>query len=257
MIMIPNITTPAVEQVIDKVDSGDQVELSIRQEAIRDSALKLGAQKGYMAMATQINKILAPIKDYLDTTYDFNVLMLPHHLLPPVVMVADDTTNVTASHTSVFYNGLHYRIAQRAYFRTTPLSWRDYLILHPKSIDDYPLALMPKDDEEQAILDKAVHYGWSEGMNQALTVFYNGLRRLTRDYAGMLRYHILYSKNMVTAPIVTIAVDSLSHSQDDLSIDNRNYMVSTPALFNQAFGKWQPSIIEVSPSISTTQKQNR
>jgi defect in organelle trafficking protein DotC len=173
----------------------------MRYQMLQEEALRLGAQAGLAARARVINGQLENNSKYLNQVFNFQLLLLPHNVLPPVLVegrqaltLADDVTIRLADRV--------YSIIQQAKFVTAPPHWRDYLFLDYKQPEIPPDALLPKTVQERKIWNRFLVQGWNDGISQANSILAVNLARLKRDYMGMIRYRSLLAQHMVTAPYV-------------------------------------------------------
>jgi len=101
----------------------------IRGQALQETAVSLGAQGALAWRANQINTMLDQQYSNLDHIFNFNQLMLPHNVLPPVlVQSSGDLTQDDAD--TLRLSDKTYKILAPARFVTTPPTWRDYLWLN-------------------------------------------------------------------------------------------------------------------------------
>ncbi len=96
----------------------------IRHQAMRDTALRYGAQNGLAAKTIAINKTLEHEESYLNRIFNFNSLLLPHNLLPPVLVESRDTLNLDTP-DSMRLSDRAYKIVRPARFVTSAPSWRN------------------------------------------------------------------------------------------------------------------------------------
>ncbi|MGL6029129.1 MAG: type IV secretory system conjugative DNA transfer family protein, partial [Legionella sp.] len=98
----------------------------IREMALKETALSLGAQSGLAYRSKVIDEQLTKQARNLDTIYDFNSLVLEHNILPPVLLEGRNTLNLADSQ-SIRISDRTYKVAKQAHFITTPPTWRQYL----------------------------------------------------------------------------------------------------------------------------------
>src|SRR5690349_14080604 len=67
---------------------------AVRSQAIQDIALSVGAQAGLAWRSQRLNAILEKNMLLLDQAFDFNLLLLPHHIVPPVLSLGDNDFNL-------------------------------------------------------------------------------------------------------------------------------------------------------------------
>src|SRR5262249_25508968 len=109
---------------------------AIRQASLQETALSLGAQGGLACRARQINCLLHKNSEQLDQIFNFNLMLLPHNIVPTVLEEGDSVLNQDDCQTIRIADRV-YKIIKQACFVTTPPSWRDYLWL------DYPVPDTP------------------------------------------------------------------------------------------------------------------
>ncbi|HKY69682.1 MAG TPA: type IV secretory system conjugative DNA transfer family protein, partial [Gammaproteobacteria bacterium] len=130
----------------------------LRHIALRDTALSLGARGGLAWRAEHINKRTLRYSRYLDRTFNFNAMLLEHHVLPPVLIEGRKTLEQGGPDT--------LRIAERAYvintqaqFVTTTPTWRDYILLKFMPPEKPDQSLLPRSDMEQQVWDRYIREG--------------------------------------------------------------------------------------------------
>lgn len=174
----------------------------IRISAIKDTAMSLGAQGGLAAGSKQINTHLEKYKWYMETTYNFNGMMLSHGVLPPVLAEGSNELNLDDPNT-IRVADKTYRVIQQARFTTTPPNWRDYLWMNFPVPELPNKVLLPNSADERKVWAKSIKEGWEKGIQQAFSIFQQNLARLRRDYNGMILYRKLLQQHMVSAPYVS------------------------------------------------------
>lgn len=98
----------------------------IREMALKETALSIGAQSGLAWRARMIDDQLVKQARKLDTVYDFNTLILDHNVLPAVLIEGRNTLNLADTQT-IRISDRTYKVAKQARFVTTPPTWREYL----------------------------------------------------------------------------------------------------------------------------------
>lgn len=91
----------------------------IRQIALKETALSLGAQAGLAWRAKIIDEHLIRQSRRLDAIYDFNSLILEHNIMPPVLLEGRNTLNLADAQT-IRISDRTYKVAKQARFVTTP-----------------------------------------------------------------------------------------------------------------------------------------
>ncbi len=192
----------------------------LRSRALQDTAMSLGAQGGLAWASTQINARLEKDKSHLDTVYNFSAMMLSHGVLPPVLVEGNNSLNL-ADPTTIRIADKTYVIAQQARFATTPPNWREFLWLSFSKPEVPDKAFLPRNCDERKAWSSAIKIGWEKGIQQAYSIFQQGLGRLKRDYQGMITYRRLLQQRMVSAPFVSTTSLGVTGSGSDMRINDQ------------------------------------
>ncbi len=218
--------------------SSDQIN-AMRQEALKDVALSLGAQAGLHWRSKQINAVLKEKSKMLDRTYNFNALLLDHNVQPPVLSEARQTLNLD-SPDAIRIADRTYEIVSQAKFVTTSPTWRDYLWM------DYPLppvpngGILPHNAMEQALWHKLAKQGWIRGAEQADEIYSVNLSRLERDYNGMLLYEKLREQNIVSAPFVATTELGVTGGGENLNVNDQVLRITALPALQPNSRRWRP-----------------
>ncbi|WP_192485062.1 MULTISPECIES: type IV secretory system conjugative DNA transfer family protein [Cysteiniphilum] len=214
----------------------------IRDKAIIDTALQLGTQEGLRQGSLRINHILKDQQAALDQVYNFNAILLPYHVLPPVLVQVKNQVNTNASQQSISINGQVYKIHAQAHFVTVAPTWRDYLWMNYTHYDLPNRTLWPKNEAEQKLWQLNISKGWRLGMQQADTIFKLNISRLTRDFNGMLLYKQLLANNMINSPYVKTTQQSVKGDGNKLSIHNQKWHLQILPKLQTTAQLWQPVV---------------
>ena len=217
----------------------------IRLQALKDTALSIGAQGALALRSKEINAMLEPKAKELGQIYNFNGIILDNNVLPPVLQESAQSLNLQspdfltlADHT--------YKIVSQARFVTAAPTWRDYLELNYKKPVVPDSTLLPKDKQERETWKKYIHIGWQNGLDQANNIYADKLAALKRDYEGMILYKELLSKHMVTKPYVVgkkLGVTS-NADQTEIQIDNRTLQIAVAPKFQTNSLRWKPVLVQ-------------
>jgi defect-in-organelle-trafficking protein DotC len=225
---LDNVNTTNINQLesvrVDSTPSGpstSRTELSqLRGKALRDTAMSLGAQAGLASASEQINLRTARRRKDLETIYNFNALMLPHGVMPPVLEFGDNTLNLD-SPNAIRVADRTYKIVAQARFATTAPNWREYLWL---TFSKPPLpdrTLLPRSVEESKVWRSGIRAGWEKGQQQAYNIFQQNLARLKRDFRGMLLYRKLLEEKMISPPFVSRTELGITGDGDDMRVNDQ------------------------------------
>jgi len=219
-------------------DTGSPVN-PIKAQALRETATSLGAQGALAWRAKAINSTLTNEASSLDKLYDFNRLMLPNNVLPPVL--AESSNALTQSDADTLrLADKTYKILSPARFTTTPPTWRTYLWLSFKQPDIPDKTLLPKTQPEAKIWNNYLKVGWEKGLTQANQIFSANMSRLKRDYLGIVLYRKLYAQHMVSAPFVARAELGVTGNKNEVRINDQVLKITSHSALQTNSAKWKP-----------------
>ncbi|WP_151193850.1 type IV secretory system conjugative DNA transfer family protein [Cysteiniphilum sp. JM-1] len=216
--------------------------LSIREQALQTAAYQLGSQTALAQTSAYIDQILQKLEPTLNSAYNFNALLLDHHVLPPVITTGDNLLSIGDNADVIHYGRKSYTIIQQAKFVTTAPTWHDYLWLAV----DYPSlpdqVLLPKNEQEQDLWSQTMTQAWNDGINQAKTIFKLKLNHLTQDYQGMLTYRRLLALHIVNPPFVKVNKQGITGNAHQLIINNQKWVFNALPQLHPNSSLWQPVI---------------
>lgn len=224
---------------------------ALRSQALQDIAMSVGAQAGLAWRSKHINNVLNKNSLPLDRIFNFNLILLDHNVIPPVLVQGNNSLKLADGQT-LRINDRTYRIISQARFTTAPPQWRNYIWMdyqHP----ELPLpAFLPKTPEERIVWKKYSTLGWQDGVNQANAIFNDNLARLTRDYTGMALYRNLLLKGMVTEPFVAHTDLGVTGDSSDLHINDQILRITSLPKLQTNPGRWK-SIVTHDDTLSPSQ----
>ncbi len=213
----------------------------IRSEALKETALSTGAQGGLAYRSKQINAVLAKHTTYLDYIFNFNLLLMNHNVLPPVLVEGDNSLNLD-NDTTIRIADRTYKIVNQARFVTTPPTWRNYLWLaytKPQVPDN---SLLPENAKEREIWKKYAAEGWQQGILQADDMYQQNMALLKRDYTGMVRYKFLLTQHMINAPYVTRTDLGVTGGGSDMRVNDQVLRITELPSLQPDSKQWNPVI---------------
>lgn len=209
----------------------------IREMALKETGLSVGAQSGLAWRAKIIDEQLTKLARRLDTVYDFNSLILEHNVLPPVLLEGRNTLNLADTQT-IRISDRTYKITKQARFVTTPPNWRQYLWMDYKPPDAPNVFLLPKTRREKQVWSFHVERGWKNGIEQANVILEESVARLKEDYAGMILYRKLLAMNMVSPPYVSNTDLGITGDSSELHIDDKILRITALPALNINSKEW-------------------
>lgn len=248
-IEIPVVETPSLDQMMDRVPvkkgpeekEGDR----LRMPAMRDAALAYGARGGLAWTSRGINEQLRSRSAELTRTYDFNRILIhtPSQatLLPPVISEASETWESSDAGKTLRVADKVYEIVEQARFAPVAPLWHSYLIRSYTAPEPPPDSLLPKNEGERDAWKKYVAEGWEAGATQAREIFNADLRRLERDFVGMVRYKALLEEGKVSPPVVAEAKLGVTGTGQDMRVNDRAYRITRDPTLNTPTSSWRAS----------------
>lgn len=243
-------SSQAVDQMMSTLKQGPVVksELSVvRQTALRDSATVFGAREGLRVQSCLIRAEIEKQRDQLDKRFRFADLMMGRGILPPVISEARDSVVLEA--TVMRVASRVYHLDEGARIVDVPPTWRDWLYVGLSSNDcdggpvDVPTQdqLKPQNSQEESFYKAILARSYAMGVQQARDVLAANLARLERTYFGMRRYFDLFSRGMVSAPVIATSTDvALRDDPNTLIVGNTVIRIMVPADFVEKTSNWRP-----------------
>jgi|SRR6185312_2866351 len=177
----------------------------------------------------------------LDSMYQFQTLLGPGGVLPPVIVEARDVAAYADDQMRT--STRVYKIVQPERLVSVPPTWRSYLLtglLGRVTVDLPDDAARPKNAAEMKVWQDAVQKGWHEGEKAADAIFTANLNRLTRDYNGMLRYSILLQQGVITPTQIAESHRSVSGDTLEIKLDDRLRRITQKAELQANPARWAP-----------------
>ncbi|TAL59323.1 MAG: type IV secretion system protein DotC [Legionella sp.] len=213
----------------------------IREMALKETALSLGAQAGLAWRAKIIDEELTRQARNLDTIYDFNYLVLEHNILPPVLLEGRNTLNLGDAQ-SIRVSDRTYKVAKQAHFVTTPPTWRQYLWMDYVKPESPNFTLLPKTRYEKQLWYVYTERGWKKGVEQANTILEESIARVKEDFGGMILYRKLLAMNMVSPPYVSNTDLGVTGDGNEIRIDDRVLRITALPELNVNSEQWRAAV---------------
>lgn len=228
----------------DPTASGDEEKISqIRLDAVKETALTLGAQSGLAHRSKEINNTLQTERTELRNIFNFGALMLEHGIQPPVLISAENTLNYESPDV-LRISDKTYKIVKQAQFVTVPATWQTYLWMQYKQPEIPHKTLLPRNDEEELIWQEYIAIGWKNGIRQANSIFQTNLARIKRDYNGMLLYRELLAKNMISKPYVAKTELGVTGDGNTMNINDQVLRITAASQLNTDTKEWRPILVK-------------
>ncbi len=219
-----------------------------RQKSMREAALAVGAQHGYIDTMNKLRIDLNKEADVWDDLFAFKDLMRfatpgekSLYFLPAVVQESNDVTSVADDKSRLEISGKYYEIVKRERLVTSPPDWREYLLIDLPVDASKPVgALLPKTADEQSLWTDWVAEGWEAGVLQASAEMTARIRNLGADFIGMIKYVSLVETNKITPTFVASQYRNNINQRSSLHLNQRTFAITSPAEFNGNEKVWTP-----------------
>lgn len=255
---IPVVATPTLQEMIDRMPvrkPGEEPKEAdrLRAPAMRDAALSYGARGGLAWTSRGINEMLRSRATELSKTYDFNRVLIrtPSQatILPPVISEANETYETADAGKTLRVADTVYQIVDQARFAPVAPLWHTYLVRAYSAPEPPPDTLLPKSDGERDAWRRWIAEGWEMGNKQAQEIFEADMRRLERDFVGMVRYKALLEEGKVSAPVVAEGNLGVTGTGQDMRVNDRALRITKDPTLQTPTRGWTAS-----PSPITTEQ---
>jgi defect-in-organelle-trafficking protein DotC len=241
----------SVDRLMDSVrqPAAEGAKLSVvRETALREAALTLGARQGLLDKTCSIRKEIEAVRPSLDKRFRFSDLMMGRGVLPPVISEARDSVGLES--TVMRVASRVYRLDEPARILDVPPTWRDWLLVGLPAdscgaviSDAFGLnaQLRPQNSAEETFFRSILGSSYQAGVQQAKLAFEANLARLERSYHGMRRYFELFQRGMVSAPVIVSNTDIVKRDDPNtLVVGNTVIRITVPVDFVDNAEQWKP-----------------
>lgn len=231
-----------LKSLLEPKQTGKKLETAVSQmrpDAIREAAQLATFQK---AMAWRYGQLVDQTEKYaniLDTAFNFSPLLITQGealIMPPMLAKAGASMRIEGNDTATSAKATYELLEPARYIASAP-TWRQFLMVDsfPQPEEPNP-ALLPRTSAEKDIWRKAVHKAWSEGVTQADHLYEDNVARMTREYRGIMLYHLLTAEHLLSN-LATASADMGRHiSGNKLNIGQHVYRITKPSSFIAAPG---------------------
>lgn len=246
------IEPPSADEYFNKVLKGEAGEIdetvvdlnNIRISGIRDAAIAIGSQAGAHYEALRFNHFLVENEQSLNSIFDFAPLLIEDDgarlIQPAVVGERQSFARVGDGGQTMRLAAHHYRIEQPAQFVLRSPTWRDYLYYTAPQPEQVDARVKPRTKLERQQFEKFAKLGWDAGVEQARLEIDNRLARLSRDYVGIIRYHLLNIKGYLQDAEVEKDFFPVTGGGDEMVVEDVVLTIKTPSFLDAATQNWRP-----------------
>ncbi|MBB4861409.1 defect-in-organelle-trafficking protein DotC [Pseudomonas nitritireducens] len=229
--------------------SGDDDLANKRSRSMRDAALSVGAQHGYVATMNELRKQLDAESDTWEALFPFKDVMRiaskgdkSLFYLPPVIIKTEGLTSTDENHKVIKISNTYYEIYKEERVVLNAPDWREYLLIDiPVDLSKPVGALLPKTPAEQQLWSDSVAEGWQAGVNMANEEMTARVRNLGTDFTGMVRYlQLVEGTGQMTPTFLAEQTINRVKSKNGMHIGQTTIAITAPATFNDNVGGWVP-----------------
>lgn len=208
-------------------DSGESPDSwPVRSRNQREASVRFGSQSGFRRRSWELGNLIRERSGELSAIFDFNRLVRPNpggagYLVPPVVQRAGNAFLSEGKGTTVSVADAYLRILKPEWIAPVAPNWRDWLLFSPPPVTPLPVSLAPATDGERQLVREWIEQGWSAGRKQAEHEFAERLRRLRRDYEGMLEFRRLAALRMIDGTDIAEADFGVTGEPGEMRIGSR------------------------------------
>lgn len=245
--------------------SGATNPLDVRIKEMRNTALAVGAQNGFVSRINELKIKIDQNQDYMDDLYDFSVLMRfsggemeELYLLPPVISIVKNLKTVSDSATRIRITDKMYSIDKPGRLVSNAPNWRQYLLFdQPVGITKPVSNLLPRDSKEQVLWELWVEQGWLAGKKQAEMEMSYRIRRLGQDFTGMVRYLTEVTYGRINKPVVVSSTNNVTGGGSQMRINDKVIQLAIPAQLNSNENNWEALILDTRGSLRLPYEQRK
>jgi hypothetical protein len=218
----------------------DEIKNPLRSQNLRDYGLMVGGQIGTAETVVDITNILEIHAKALDKIFFFP-FVVKDRILPPVIQKVDFSENISADRQTLRQQQGIYRILRHAILFTEIPSWRTYLQMPQSNIPEVMIRYM---ESEREVLRRAFCEGYKQGQSYALYLFDQKMASLKQDFLGMMEFHLLSQRNIVSYPRVQVLNQGVVQPSDKvLVLRDTLYKIDAPTYFKSPM-EWTIDLIE-------------
>lgn len=240
-------------------DGGSPFDTDHRLAAVREAAMVVGAQHGYISRMNSWKKMLKNIEPKLDALFDFALLMRlvnsnqnGRYLIPPILNKTEDVIRLSEDGRSLKRTNSILSIVRPERLTLAPLNWRSYLIYDEPIEASLPPADLfpdPEKPEEREVWNKAVAEGWVQGAKHAEREMGYRFRRMGEDYTGMAIYAQNTTTGKLTETVVSYSKEDVVGGGNELREGEEIYRIAVPAQFVANPENWKPLVLSARDSL--------
>lgn len=217
--------------------------------AVREAGERLGSTAGYRAQAEALYEAVEPYDEYLSKIFDFQELMLPRGIVPPVLAETEDSVSYRQTKAGRPSKEIRARvlstIKEASFANPRAPGWRQYLRLTMPPLEKPLPELQPEINKHRGAWKKGVKRGYRRGIERASQAFEISINELSRDYVGMQLFRILWMSGQAEPPRIMEQSENIvggGPGSKEMSTGVRRMVISEPAYFVNDTEEWDAII---------------
>lgn len=263
-VTLNQLSTPAVPMTMEQarvkstqaftLDPTASKDRDLRAKAMQEAAQSYGARSGLMRRTYEIKESINTASGKMDAIWNFQPLMLTdaqpgevagvlrQRLIIPAVVTQAQTIFKQASPGMVQFVDRSFKIESQPRFSSVTPTWRDYLFrdLGETAVNPPHVSLLPRTPEEKTNWGIWIAQGWESGVTQANDYLEYDLRRLKRDWDGMITYHEMVAQKMVSLPHVATSNEGVTGDDTTMNINDSMLRITVLPAFQRDSKNWVP-----------------
>lgn len=236
LLQLPNRTRSAD-------DIGDQTII----KGILNEARRVGIEEGRNARIREIKQQLVSVADEYNEIFNFLPYLIKTEtgslVIPPIVQRYGKASAVSLNGTTLEERDVEYRVTQPAKLTLSPPTWREFLYLSPNEVPETDEAVLKLASDYLAAWREGVRDGWQVGRKLADKQFENSLRQLQIEFLGIITYHELVERGMISRFYVAEAESGINATESKLSVGGKLVQISRGMQFNSNTHEWRPVVV--------------
>lgn len=220
-------------------DSTKEEGNGIRYRALREEALRVGAQTGLAYRYGMIMSYLATVEPKLNVTFSFSGFVKQGRLLVPAVVETPNQFKMDQHSGQATVIRQAVTVEEEARIVSVVPTWRDYLWQDYSYPERPHPALLPRTNAEQKAWEDAINDGWKAGVSQADEIYDDRLAALTRAVEGRHNYITMEQKRMFDPAALRVVSNKVTFNGRTMNVGETIYTIQKPAAYTSATD-WRP-----------------
>lgn len=228
-----------VEKYLTKKNKEKNVNNS-RYDNIYQEALVYGTQSGLYSRGIKLKSFVDRYENEFSGSFNFIPLMLAQGKVAPAVVLEAKKSIQSTDRYTLRSNDKSYRIVEQVKVVNSPLNWRNYILIDMPRPSQPNEQFLPLNEEEDHHWKLGVSQGWEVGVAQANAIYLENVRKLERDYVGMVRFHVMLKRGLLTNPVTSMTSLGVTGEIDEvMNINETIFKIDRITQFNKDAESWK------------------